>query len=126
MRTQRTILVVEDEAPIREIVAVTLAKAGYAVISAKDPEEAYTRLGRPPRHVDLLFTDIEMPQKSGTDFASEFLRFMPATKIIFATGSSQLHHKDALARVPHECILEKPYSAEQLRNAVNEVFEAIS
>ena len=126
MRTQRTILVVEDEAPIREIVAVTLARAGYSVISAKDPDEAFARLGNPMRRVDLLFTDIEMPQKSGTDFASEFLRLMPATKIIFATGSSQLHHRDALAKVPYERILEKPYSAEQLRTAVKEVLEAIS
>jgi CheY-like chemotaxis protein len=123
VRTQRTILIVEDEAPIREIVAVTLTKAGYAVISAKDPEEAYTRLGQPMRHVDLLFTDIEMPQQSGTDFASEFLQLMPKTKIIFATGSSQLHHRDALSRVPYERILEKPYSAEDLRNAVQQVLD---
>jgi CheY-like chemotaxis protein len=116
------ILVVEDEGAIREIVVNTLEKAGYGVISARDPGEAYAKLGEPMRRVDVLFTDIAMPVKNGTDFAAEFVRRMPGTKVIFATGSSQLY-KEELAAVAHERLLQKPYSAAELRAAVREVLE---
>jgi CheY-like chemotaxis protein len=124
LSTPKTILVVEDEAPMRKLVVSILRSAGYSVLEAENPAEAAAQFGADLFGVDLLFTDVYMPSMLGPEFARELLSMRPDLKVVFATGSNQ----DAIAKtmhlVPHERFLQKPYSAEELRQAVKAAFEA--
>ncbi len=80
------ILVVDDEAGIRELLAKTLAVAEYDVDLAADGQEALERLRR--GEYDLLITDLRMPGVDGLTLIREARRFMPQLPIIIITGYS--------------------------------------
>lgn len=120
MHGNGTILVLDDEAPIRLMVVAALKKEGYTVLEASDPTEAASMIGDGLFHIDVLFSDIAMPKMTGPEFAKEMLAVRPGLKVIFATGSNALIVGDALAKVPHTFFLQKPYTADELRHAVRE------
>lgn len=113
-----TILVVEDEGPIRELVAGTLRRDGYHVIDASNPADALAKIGDRNVNVELLLTDLAMPGKGGVDFAAELLQARPGMKVIFASGSEELEKTRLSARAPRGEYLAKPYSVADLRNAI--------
>jgi two-component system cell cycle sensor histidine kinase/response regulator CckA len=119
-----TILVVEDEPGIRRIVATVLKRDGYPVLEANNPWEAAELLGSGLFHVDLLLTDIMMPGMTGPDFARELLEMQPHLKVVFATGCSREEVKRTMQLVDHKYFLQKPYTAEQLLEAVQNTLEA--
>lgn len=114
----KTILVVEDEDTIRKIVSKSLRNDGYNVIEAQNPRRASQIMGSDLFSIDLLFADIVMPEMSGTQFAKELRAIRPDLKIIFATGSVDLLNTQELAAIPHNGLLEKPFTIEDLRDAV--------
>lgn len=118
MKQAPTILVVEDEGAIRELVARTLRKDGYQVIDASDPAEALAKIGERNVSVELLLTDLAMPGKGGVDFAAELLQTRPEMKVIFASGSEELEKTRLSAHAPRGEYLAKPYSVADLRNAI--------
>ena len=118
LNAQATILVVEDEEPIRRLIVATLSKDGHLVIEAHDPFEAAAMMGAGLFDVDVLIADIVMPNMTGDVFAAEMRAMLPKIKIIFATGSNI----DDLKKKPtFDALLQKPYSAEALREAVRSV-----
>jgi len=106
------ILVVEDEAPVRELVAAALQESGYAVEQAADAEVALQILER-GAPIDLLFTDIAMPGRlNGVELALEARRMRPGLPVLFATGYSD---RAVLSRWPGSIqMLAKPYAPETL------------
>lgn len=113
-----TILVVEDEAPIRELISGTLRRDGHKVIDAANPAEALSKIRAGKISVELLLTDLAMPGKGGVDFAVELLQTRPGMKIIFASGSEELEKARLSGRAPRGEYLAKPYSIADLRNAI--------
>lgn len=113
-----TILVVEDEGAIRELVARTLKRDGYRVIDASNPAEALAKIGNGKVDVELLLTDLAMPGQGGVDFATELLRTRPGMKVIFASGSEELEKTRLSACAPRGEYLAKPFSITDLRHAV--------
>src|SRR5262245_39893887 len=112
-----TILVVEDEAPIRELIVAALRKDGYRVLEAGNPHDAIEILGSRLFEIHLLVADIIMPKMSGDKFAREVVAVHPSLKIIFASGSHYHELKPELANIPHLHI-DKPYTAAALRAVV--------
>jgi CheY-like chemotaxis protein len=120
----RTVLIVEDETPIRNLVASVLKKDGYNVLEASSPVEAAQLLGSDLFNVDLLFADVVMPGMTGPEFAREMMAMRPDLKVVFATGTN---HEQVLATMelaPHKFFLQKPYTADQLREAVRVTLES--
>jgi two-component system, cell cycle sensor histidine kinase and response regulator CckA len=113
-----TILVVEDEAPIRELVAATLKKDGYKVIDASNPTEALSKIRDRYVNVELLLTDLAMPGKGGVEFAVELLQTRPGLKIIYTSGSEELEKTERSEHAPPGQYLAKPYSIADLRSAI--------
>jgi two-component system cell cycle sensor histidine kinase/response regulator CckA len=113
-----TILIVEDETPIRELIAATLKKDGYRVIDASTPAEALAKIREENVSVELLLTDLAMPGKGGVEFAVELLRTRPGMKIIFASGSEELENTRLSERAPRGEYLAKPYSIADLRKTI--------
>ena len=84
--TTATIMVVEDEPDIRELVATSLAVEGFQVLCAEDGDDALRQLAAHPE-VDLVFTDIVMPgDLHGYDLARQVRARHPAIKLLYTSG----------------------------------------
>jgi two-component system cell cycle sensor histidine kinase/response regulator CckA len=110
--TMKTILLVDDRAPIRELLEVILSRTGYRVIAASDGLSAL-RLARGEESIDLLLTDLEMPGMRGDALASQFAKLHPHAAIIVTTDSSDTIETDASYD-----FLAKPFSVAELRDGV--------
>jgi CheY-like chemotaxis protein len=107
------VLLVEDEALLRLIMADELRDAGYEVIEASDGGGAMEIL-KEQASVDLLFTDIRMPGAlSGWDVAERARDLRPHIRVIYATGFSE----DAPRVVPGALFFKKPYRASAIIDA---------
>ncbi len=112
----RTILVVDDYPSLGEMTALTLRASGYRVLTASSGESALRLLRtNGDAKIDLLLTDIEMPEMRGEELADWFRAERPPTRILFM--SSQLPgHRDA----DRFDFLQKPFRAEALVSKVRE------
>ena len=113
------ILVVEDNASLRETVTVQLVGLGYQVIAAENAEAALSVLENSGHHVDLLLTDIIMPGAlDGIDLADIARRLRPDLKVLLTSGfpGDPLDRKSSAASA-HQ-LLAKPYRQEELARAV--------
>ena len=81
-----TVLVVDDEAEVRTLIAEVLRGSGYHVVVASDGDAALELLERAGRPVDLLVTDVVMPVMSGTDLAARVTERSPGTRVLFVSG----------------------------------------
>lgn len=98
------LLVVEDEALVRQLVVLELEDAGYDVVEAETGEEALAALRRHPG-IQLLFTDIRLPGSlCGWDIAERARAMRPDLPVIYATGYS-----GDLRLVPGSEFMRKPY-----------------
>jgi two-component system, cell cycle sensor histidine kinase and response regulator CckA len=109
-----TILLVEDEAAVRDLVRRVLESAGYRVLQAGRPGEA-ERLLTEEEGVDLLLTDVVMPEMSGYELAVRALEQRPGIRTLFMSGYS---HAAAGAQQVHGELLQKPFSTDELTRAV--------
>jgi PAS domain S-box-containing protein len=112
-----TILLVEDDELVRRYAHDQLSSLGYQVIEAHDAQQALVVL-RSDAHVDLMFTDVVMPGKSGRQLADEAARIRPGLKILYASGyteSAIVHHGRLDAGVS---LLSKPYRRDQLARSI--------
>lgn len=98
-----TILVVEDEWLVRDVVARELEDAGYTVLESDSAERALEVLRE--REVDLLFTDIRLPGIDGWSLAEEARILRPDLPVIYATG----YTVEQPRQVPESFFLNKPY-----------------
>jgi two-component system cell cycle sensor histidine kinase/response regulator CckA len=115
----KTILVVDDEEPIRKLVVKVLLRKGFHVLQASDPKEAWKIWIRDREKIDLLFTDVILPMMSGPELASEFRRMRPELKVVFVTGSCRLAVAETMDLIPHKSFLEKPFTSAQLLDAIS-------
>jgi signal transduction histidine kinase len=119
-----TILIAEDEAPLREMVSDILNLHGYKVIRANSGPAALAICQIDQPKIDLLLTDMVMPGgMMGTDLAAELQRTNPDLKIIYTTGYSpgSTGLKDALH--PGVEFLPKPYSPHKLAELVRKTLD---
>lgn len=79
-----TILVVEDESAVRDVVVQLLSAKGFRVLTATDAYDAVRLLAG--HHVDLLFTDIVMPGMDGVQLARQAKLMQPSLRVLFTTG----------------------------------------
>jgi two-component system cell cycle sensor histidine kinase/response regulator CckA len=117
---KETILLVEDEDPVRDLVRRVLEDAGYEVLPAALPSEAQ-RLAAGAR-IDLLLTDVVMPEMSGYDLASRIAIGQPTARTLFISGYAHRALGEA-SELPAGELLRKPFSPEQLTRAVRIVLD---
>lgn len=114
-----TLLVVEDEAPVRESMVEFLAQSGYNVLAACTGEEALER--SKSAAIDLVITDVALPHMSGQQLAGALTAFHPDMKFLFVSGYSQsaVLHRDAPGL--NRSFLQKPFSLPALAEKVDGV-----
>jgi DNA-binding response OmpR family regulator len=111
--TQASVLVVEDERAIRDLLRLHLCNAGHGVMLAEDAIEAGRRLLERSAAIDLIIVDAQLPYLSGIEFVSTLIAdsTLPPRPIILITGHEDLALRAQLLDVP--CLM-KPFSAETL------------
>ncbi|OGS01012.1 MAG: hypothetical protein A3G41_07155, partial [Elusimicrobia bacterium RIFCSPLOWO2_12_FULL_59_9] len=119
-----TVLVAEDETTVRESVVRTLQKHGYTVLSASDGEQALRLAAREsPGKIDLLLTDIVMPQMSGTELAGRIQQRRPGLRILLTSGYTDEKIFSGGILPSGISFMPKPFSPETLLFKVREVLD---
>jgi CheY-like chemotaxis protein len=119
MPTAYSILVVDDEEEMRDTLERVLAAAGYRVVTASNGVEVGSILAQV--HVDLVMTDLLMPEKDGTEVIAELRKKHPNTPIVAMSGGGRMPRGEYLkiARMfGAHAILEKPFTNEQLLSTI--------
>jgi PAS domain S-box-containing protein len=118
-----TILLVEDEGVVRELVAEILESSGYSVLQAADGPSALELLRRHSGRVDLLVTDVVMPGMSGPEVAQAVTAMRPGTQVLYTSGytDSAIGHHGVLE--PGIAFLQKPFSADDLTRKVRQLLD---
>jgi two-component system, cell cycle sensor histidine kinase and response regulator CckA len=121
-----TILLVEDESSILELITIMLRRQGYTVLAANNPAEAF-RLGHQHAEtIDLLLSDVVMPEMNGRELAKKLQSIIPNVKRLFMSG----YTADVIAH--HSVIdegvsfIQKPFSTKELAAKVREVLDSPS
>jgi two-component system cell cycle sensor histidine kinase/response regulator CckA len=111
---QETILLVEDEAPLLEVARRMLAGQGYKLLTARSPGEAIQMARDHQGTIDLLVTDVIMPEMSGRDLAKNILSIYPQARCLFMSGytSDVIAHQGKLEE--GVLFLQKPFTAKDL------------
>jgi PAS domain S-box-containing protein len=120
-----TVLVLEDDISVRHLSVRVLRSLGYDVLEAANGDDAQLLIGaRVGRKIDLLLTDMVMPQMSGRCFADWMNKTSPATKVVFISGYLQ-ESLQADDRYDQEMFfLPKPFDSEQLALKIREALDA--
>jgi PAS domain S-box-containing protein len=119
-----TILLVEDEGPVRELVMELLESHGYTVLAAATPAEALEISGREQGRLDLLLTDVVMPGMNGRELAEQLLAKEPGLRVLFTSGypADQLIRHGIAEAVA--AFIEKPYLPDELALAVRQALDS--
>jgi len=124
LRGSETVLVVEDEALVLDLVREVLTGYGYTVLAAAHGEEGLRVLSSHPGPIHLLLTDVVLPMMGGTDLAERAAALRPETRILFMSG----HPEDTVIRhgVPGRPgeYLQKPFNPDAVARKVRETLDA--
>jgi two-component system, cell cycle sensor histidine kinase and response regulator CckA len=124
-RGTETVLLVEDEIPVRVLASRVLSQQGYTVIEASNGEEALQLAEKQgTSEIHLLMTDVVMPEKGGKVLATELMTLRPDLKILFVSGYTDdaVIHNGVLNHSAN--FLQKPFTLYALTQKVREVLDA--
>lgn len=122
-RGTETILMVEDEAPVRVVVRRMLERQGYTVLDAASGPDALRLAETSARDIDLVLTDVVMPEQSGRAFAEQLALRRPEQRVLYMSGYTD----DEIVRrgltQPGARLLQKPFTPQRLARAVREALD---
>ena len=121
-RGSGTVLVVEDEAGVRELACEFLKLSGYSVLEAQNGVEALVVAGRHSGPIHLLVTDVVMPRMGGTELAEKLRVARPEVKVVMMSGYTE-YANGGNAKAAKTVMLAKPFSQGSLVEAVREALE---
>ncbi|MBI5533626.1 MAG: PAS domain S-box protein [Deltaproteobacteria bacterium] len=119
-----TVLVVEDEPGVRNLVREVLLRQGYRVMEAQDGHDALRMLEHGGERVHLLVTDLVMPRMSGRELAQRSLELRPDLRVIFMSGYTSSTVGQHGLDGGSASFLQKPFTPESLANKVRQVLDA--
>jgi len=122
-RGTETILLVEDEPGVRALMQRTLEQSGYAVLKPTSVAEAVAIAAEPGRRIDMLLTDVVMPDLSGPDVAQRVVRLHPDVKVLYVSGFTNQIALDTGALSRRAAFLAKPFSPQALASKVRECLD---
>jgi DNA-binding NtrC family response regulator len=116
-----TILLADDDAAVRDLVRRALSAEGHTVHVTQDGTEALDCLSANLAAVDLLVTDVDMPQLDGITLAEKALAMKPGIAVILMSGFSDQLERAGRLRVRKLLSISKPFTLEQIRQIVKSV-----
>ena len=119
-----SILIIDDEDPVREVLRRVLVREGHTVSEAADGKTALRMYAGNP--TDLVITDIFMPEMDGIEFLTRVQEAFPEAQVIAISGGGFIGREDVLqdaAQLGAVGILEKPFSVEECLDVVGRALE---
>jgi signal transduction histidine kinase len=123
-RGTETVLVLEDEDAVREMVCEIVRERGYRVLVARHPDDAIRIAERHEGPIDLLLTDVVMPGMSGRAVAQRLQPLRPEMRVLYISGypDARLGHQHVLD--PGEPLLQKPFTPRALALRMREILDS--
>jgi PAS domain S-box-containing protein len=118
-----TVLIVEDESPVRVFMRRTLEKQGYTVFEAANGREAIQRITHAPGDIDLVISDVVMPQMGGVELIAQAQAAGGAIRAIYMSGYADQDLGALDLTRPGIGFLQKPFDSELLARRVREVLD---
>jgi DNA-binding NtrC family response regulator len=118
---RETILLVDDEKSIRKLGKRVLSEAGYRVLEASDGAMALRIAAEQVGEIDLVLTDVEMPTLGGRGMVDELHELSPGVRVLFMSGYTDNEILRRGIRKSETDFLQKPFTADSLRLAVQAV-----
>lgn len=115
----RSILVVDDDDPVRVMLARLLRTQGYSVVHAANASEARKAIER--CKPDLVISDIVMPGESGIELRRDMSKRWPGVPVILISGYSSEGPAEFAARTANTAFVQKPFAADQLLSLVQQI-----
>ncbi len=116
-----TILLAEDETAVRTVLRHMLKRLGHDVLEAGSAPEALAFAGSYPEAIDVLITDVVMPQTNCDRFVEELLKTRPEIKVIYISGySAEMLARYGIKQTRPDFI-QKPFTAEKLSQKIHQV-----
>ncbi|MFL9673776.1 response regulator [Pseudomonas marginalis] len=119
MASTSTLLVVEDDAIVRMLIVDVLEELEFLVLEAADAEEALKIVENTAQIIDLMMTDVGLPDMDGKQLAAKVREMRPTLPILFASGYAE--NIDVPAGMQ---VIAKPFSIDQLRDKVKSMLPA--
>lgn len=112
--TAVTVLLVEDEAALRELLVEVLTECGYRVLDASNGSEALAMTSAASATIDVLVTDVRMPGMGGPELAANARSLLPNLRVLYMSGYTdhRLFHENLTGSEAH--FIQKPFAAEDL------------
>lgn len=113
------ILLIDDDDALRKMLRLTLLQLGHSVIEARNGREGLEAHAHHP--IDVVLTDIIMPEKEGLETIMELRRGQTPARIVAMCGGGRIDAQDCLAlarRLGAQSVLEKPFTIEQMEEAL--------
>ena len=123
MPGNETILVVDDEAAVRDIVSQILGRNGYQTILASSGEEALEQYAQSHGKIDAIILDLGMPGMGGKACLPELLKIDPRAKVLIASGYAQLEVAEEMKRLGASDMVAKPYRSTELLGRLRNLLE---
>ncbi|MFO0941637.1 MAG: PAS domain S-box protein [Pirellulales bacterium] len=122
-RGTETILLVEDEQAVRTMARRILESHGYRVLESQNGREAIELMGQNEDPIDLLITDVVMPEIGGSKLAEVLRATRPDLRVIFISGYHTDRNIESFSARPNELLLKKPFTAQQLATSVRKLID---
>lgn len=119
--TGERILVVDDEALVRDLAKTVLERQGFRIVIARDGEEALDIYRREGGGIDLILLDYIMPRMNGMQVFKEMQQLNPAVRVVFSSGYHTDHDVDQLLAAGAKGFVAKPYRSQDLVNSIRQV-----
>jgi two-component system cell cycle sensor histidine kinase/response regulator CckA len=118
-----TVLAVDDDPTMLELVEELLTPMGYQVLSASSGEEALEMMASQERKIDLLLTDVMLPGIKGQDLAKQLLLSCPDVNVLFMSGylCPSMAHKGSETRF--EAFIQKPFAPNSLLRKMRKLLD---
>jgi DNA-binding response OmpR family regulator len=117
------VLLVEDQKEVREFLVDALRDQGYSVLAASSGEEAMGICERDGGRVDLVLSDVVMPNMSGAQLVAKLTQKHPRVRVLFMSGfTGKVMERHGMP--PGAGFIQKPFSPEQLSKKIREVLKS--
>ena len=118
-----TLLLVEDEAAVRSSARRLLERQGYHVLEARHGADALRIVEESGRPIDLVVTDLVMPEMGGKELAERLRAHRPGLKVLFMSGYTEKAISSGGVMPPNTGFVEKPFTVEQLMRRLREILD---
>jgi CheY-like chemotaxis protein len=123
MRGSETILLVDDEELIRDLVVQVLGESGYTVITASDGKSGVELYGKQQAQIDLVILDLIMPEMGGRECLEELLKIDPQARVLIASGYALDGPAIEAIKTGARGHISKPYDIKEMLRVIRDVLD---